>query len=375
MSTLRGCRLLFLAALTIGASVGSGCSSSSQRAGSGNPAGVYCVVGGASVTSCYGYSNLTSTQQSAVSQACTQALQGKIAGSCPTQGQVGCCTTNVSGYAQTQCDYAASAAELEAACKASSGTWSGGNPGDGGAGSSDGSSGSSGSSGSGSGSSAGSGSGSGSGSSSGSGSGSSSGNGCTVCPNGCVDLQNDPGNCGSCEYACPQGAAGTTPSCSNAACVYTCNDSAETYCSDAQRCIDTQTDVNNCGQCGRDCSAALPSGVNQDALKGLTCQGGQCQAQIDGIAIEDCTSSSDPRCAMTCDQICQAQNLVPCAPSETVSECGLAGGCAGYEIGSPSLCFVSVGCTGTQPYSTTSCEGSSGNLDEIWCQCSGTFSY
>lgn len=112
----------FLAATTIVA----GCSSSSTPSGSaGGSPSVFCSASLAGTTICYGYTNLTSDQQNAVSSSCTGSLQGKIVSACPTADLTGCCKTATAGYNTEECYYgAANASADQQACTASSGTWS-----------------------------------------------------------------------------------------------------------------------------------------------------------------------------------------------------------------------------------------------------------
>ena len=67
-----------------------------------------------------------------------------------------------------------------------------------------------------------------------------------TCPSGqascggtCVDLQNDPTNCGTCGVACAGGE-----SCVSGTCCTSCGGT----------CVDLQNDLNNCGTCGVACA-------------------------------------------------------------------------------------------------------------------------
>ncbi len=84
-----------------------------------------------------------------------------------------------------------------------------------------------------------------------------------ACDGHCVS--NDTGHCGSCATACPvpSGGAAICMLASGAyACGISCNASL-THCGGA--CVDTQSDVNNCGRCGHGCLAGA-------------CVAGQCQS-------------------------------------------------------------------------------------------------
>ncbi len=76
-----------------------------------------------------------------------------------------------------------------------------------------------------------------------------------LCYGLCRDFQNDPGYCGGCSSGCTGGAY-----CAAGTCVY-CS-SALTPC--GNDCVDTRTDLDNCGACGNRC--------------GTQCIDGQCTA-------------------------------------------------------------------------------------------------
>jgi len=90
------------------------------------------------------------------------------------------------------------------------------------------------------------------------------------CDDQCVDLQNNPRNCGRCSHVCPSGP-NSTPTCSSRICTISCqpgfadcDEDPSTGCE-----TNTQSDVNNCGGCGREC----PSGPGGRAV----CVAGACQ--------------------------------------------------------------------------------------------------
>ena len=104
----------------------SGCSSSTA-----SPASIstYCATSLGGAPLCYGYSNLTSDQQTSLANTCKQSLMGTVVTSCPTASLVGCCTSKTAGIATEECYYGADSGTADvsgyqAACSATSGTWS-----------------------------------------------------------------------------------------------------------------------------------------------------------------------------------------------------------------------------------------------------------
>ncbi|MCA9594708.1 MAG: hypothetical protein KC776_15415 [Myxococcales bacterium] len=71
----------------------------------------------------------------------------------------------------------------------------------------------------------------------------------TKCGSGCVDINSDPQNCDGCGKGCfaPANASGV---CVGGACDFSCN-APYTKCGSA--CRNTQTDIDNCGTCGQIC--------------------------------------------------------------------------------------------------------------------------
>jgi len=83
--------------------------------------------------------------------------------------------------------------------------------------------------------------------------------GSTCCGGGsCVELQNDPMNCGGCLVRCAP-----TQICSNGDCCA----AGLTSCGGA--CVDTQTNRDHCGQCGRECNDGLLGALRQNCVMGV----------------------------------------------------------------------------------------------------------
>jgi hypothetical protein len=105
-------------------------------------------------------------------------------------------------------------------------------------------------------------------------------------PNGtdCVDTNSDLQNCGGCDQPCPTG------SCTGGIC--DCNAAPYTKCGSV--CTNLSSDVNNCGVCNNDCTAAAVGGN----LTGVSCQNGNCACAADAGSGPGaiCTSSGVPAC-------------------------------------------------------------------------------
>ena len=78
--------------------------------------------------------------------------------------------------------------------------------------------------------------------------------------NQCINIESDDAdNCGSCGYKCSEHpvANATANGCAKGVCQYTCINNTENVGSDNTaaniRCVDTSTDVNNCGRKGKKC--------------------------------------------------------------------------------------------------------------------------
>lgn len=152
--------------------------------------------------------------------------------------------------------------------------------------------------------------------------------------NGCeADLRDAP-HCGDCATEC----AAETPLCAEDvlgrySCVDSCGSSTPDVC--GQRCVDTQTDPENCGLCERLCT--LPNTI-------ALCGGGECAvarceegaADCDGVAATGCEvdlQSSTDHCG-SCNRRCTAgpQQRVQCVDGECQTECeGGWGDCNGDD--------------------------------------------
>jgi hypothetical protein len=79
----------------------------------------------------------------------------------------------------------------------------------------------------------------------------------TLCGIRCINLNTDQNNCGRCGNVCPPGLDNAPPTCCNA------------------RCVDVSSDPNNCGKCGSVCTPGVCCSGGC-CPPGSTCCGGGC---------------------------------------------------------------------------------------------------
>lgn len=108
----------------------------------------------------------------------------------------------------------------------------------------------------------------------------------TVCNGGCVDLQTNNANCGSCGFQCAPGS-----NCIEGSCVLLCSDGLSAC---GNQCVNLRTDNDHCGLCGQICSADL------------LCEDGGCVCPSGDTACGGvCTSvQSDPLNCGGCGHVC-----------------------------------------------------------------------
>jgi Stigma-specific protein, Stig1 len=192
------------------------------------------------------------------------------------------------------------------------------------------------------------------------------------CPGGyCASLLNNPSNCGSCGNVCPAGEKCETFHCVSCP-------QGETVCDN--NCVDTQTDIYNCGGCGNACTggktcctgqcADLTSDSNNCGSCGTACtasqfcQRGTCTEGCGGTSCDfpnTCCSntcvntSTDPANCGTCGHACQAGET--CQDGQCNNDCN--GQCASWEICCP--CASGGGNCCYDPADQNNC-GSCGNM-------------
>jgi hypothetical protein len=197
---------------------------------------------------------------------------------------------------------------------------------------------------------------------------------CTgVCDTGWADCNNDKrtdgcetdvttlANCGTCGHSCPD-RANATKSCAGGVCTYACL-AGFASCNggpsedDADGCeVNTQTDVNHCGGCGKSCEATKPANT---VVGG--CTGGVCSYAC-AVGFADCGGTSDGcetntqtnaahcgACGRTCrpGETCQAGSCrcgtgPGCQPGQSCE----SGACVGCVTGSAPCGGVCVRCVG-----------------------------
>jgi hypothetical protein len=138
--------------------------------------------------------------------------------------------------------------------------------------------------------------------------------GSTLCGSKCVELSNDPANCGSCGNACPVAQV-----CSAGACGVTCL-GGTTLC--GGKCVDTTNNPANCGSCGNACSLPHAAALCANAA----CVIGQCLA-----GYGDCNKDATDGCEhnLTTDQNnCGACGNVCALTPQTASVTCVASSCA-----------------------------------------------
>lgn len=147
----------------------------------------------------------------------------------------------------------------------------------------------------------------------------------TCCYGGCVNTKSDVNNCGSCWNACSDGA-----SCINGLCVDACNN----MCTDSQECCggictDIMNDAGNCGSCGNVCNTTGPEPTSSGCTNGFCTCGGSAECTGEKVCCgASCKNlDTDPtncgscgnQCAQgeTCKQgVCECSPGVQCGANE-----------------------------------------------------------
>jgi hypothetical protein len=199
---------------------------------------------------------------------------------------------------------------------------------------------------------------------------------CSVAAPGCETALGTTEDCARCGDVCSDG----TPVCSAGACSATCAAPFSDTCDG--RCVDTQTDVNNCGACGTVCTsdagderAVCVAGVCQSGCQGgFHACGGTCVSNASATACRaSCTVCPgaafsqpvcvDDKCALTCAtgaHECRGT----CVDDHAVATCGASCSACPAFTGSTSTCNgTSCGYTCDSGYAD--CDGSAANACEV----------
>jgi hypothetical protein len=190
----------------------------------------------------------------------------------------------------------------------------------------------------------------------------------TCCPTGCANLQNDVRNCGACGHSCQAGEV-----CQQGTCVCaptqsdpggpggfgpggpSCN--SDETCRGGM-CTVLNDDVRNCGACGNNCR------IGEECAKGeCSCEGGSacvgnqrcCPPQSNGTPGGCFDTSSDPAHCGACDKACGAGESCRAGVC-TVDGCGCTNGNRCEENSKECRCNGGPACSGATTCCATGCK-------------------
>jgi hypothetical protein len=143
---------------------------------------------------------------------------------------------------------------------------------------------------------------------------------CQLCGQTCVDTTSDVLNCGGCGSTCSVGQSCVGGKCAGGASGSTsCSDPSLYDCGDGS-CTDFVTDPKNCGGCGIDCG------------------GGAC---MKGVCVATDCKTNGAECAMDaecCNDFCKSDGVCGCVPKGSpgctvdLDCCDLTGSCDGSGV-------------------------------------------
>jgi hypothetical protein len=130
----------------------------------------------------------------------------------------------------------------------------------------------------------------------------------TPCGNNCIDTTTDLQNCGSCGTVCVSGANGT-PVCAASQCSLHCNN-GYSYC--AGSCLNLANDTNHCGNCNTACPF-VANGTNtcNNGLCGIgSCNAGYADCDMNPANGCEVNTQSDVTNCGQCGRVCSTQNII-----------------------------------------------------------------
>jgi len=191
----------------------------------------------------------------------------------------------------------------------------------------------------------------------------------TCCDFGCTDTTSDMNNCGGCNEPC-ECPPGIECACVDSQCVgmgppqcfngqiCTGNDS----CCD-NGCTDTNTDPNNCSQCGFQCATG-DTCVQGNCTAPANCDGGPVCTGLEQCCKMGCTDiDTDPNNCSSCGNVCPANNTCIAGVCTPNANCNGGPVCTGVN----QCC--AAGCTNIDT-DTSNC-GSCGNACGAGAMCLG----
>lgn len=151
--------------------------------------------------------------------------------------------------------------------------------------------------------------------------------------NECIEVVNDPNNCGACGYRCADHplSQATSNLCVDGKCQYTCTqNSAQTIenCGPddfSPNCVDTMKNPDHCGVCAKQPSEPVCS-------DGQYCADGSCktsECKNNGCILINC-ENTDERCGLSCDNCTSLEGVLTASCVEGVCKASLCR--TGYHL-------------------------------------------
>jgi hypothetical protein len=155
---------------------------------------------------------------------------------------------------------------------------------------------------------------------------------------GCGNTQTNPQNCGQCGKVCATGATCTAGKCD-------CG-TGKTECNGA--CIDTQTDAKNCGSCGQACSGGSSTWSCVAGTCTVGCSG--TQTACNNVCVD--TQTDNQNCGQ-CGNACGAKTCCGGQCKDTTSDDANCGTCGTVCVGNATC--INSSCSACDGPLTGSC--------------------